>query len=81
MSDTEHQSMGPAPDDTPDLEPGGGVAPGDTPPDTPQTSGLSHQQPERTKNFPAGGVGALIGIGLLVVVMIVIVVGIIVMMV
>jgi hypothetical protein len=29
----------------PGLEPGGGVTPGDTPPDTGQTAGLSHPQP------------------------------------
>jgi hypothetical protein len=35
----------PDPDRTPGLEPGGGVAPGDTPPETAQTSGVSHRQP------------------------------------
>ncbi|MDH3058555.1 DUF6480 family protein, partial [Gordonia alkanivorans] len=49
--------------------------PGDTPPDTPQTSGLSHEQPDRTKRFPAGGVGALLGVGLLVIAMVVIIIG------
>lgn len=63
--------MDPAPEETPDLEAGGGVAPGDTP----QTSGLSHEQPDRTKRFPAGGVGALLGVGLLVIAMVVIIIG------
>jgi hypothetical protein len=35
----------PDPDRTPGLEPGGGVRPGDTPPDSGSTSGLSHPQP------------------------------------
>ncbi|MCR8899765.1 MULTISPECIES: DUF6480 family protein [Gordonia] len=79
MSDEERKSMDPAPEETPDLESGGGVTPGDTPPDTPQTSGLSHEQPNRTKHFPAGGVGAFLGVGLLVIAMLVIIVGLIVM--
>ncbi|MBD0860613.1 hypothetical protein IA539_05250 [Gordonia sp. zg691] len=69
----------PAPEVTPGLEPGGGVAPGDTPPDTPQTSGLSFQQPPTTRHFPVSGIGALIGAGLLIVAMIVVIVGIVVM--
>ncbi|MBJ8347062.1 DUF6480 family protein [Antrihabitans sp. YC2-6] len=36
----------------PGLEPGGGVAPGDTPPDTGQTSGLSHPQPMPSRIGP-----------------------------
>lgn len=35
----------PNPADTPDLEPGGGVAPGATPPDSAQTSGLGEPEP------------------------------------
>jgi hypothetical protein len=35
----------PEPERTPGLEPGGGVQPGDTPPDSGSTSGLSHPQP------------------------------------
>ncbi|NKQ57174.1 hypothetical protein HFP15_30315 [Amycolatopsis sp. K13G38] len=42
----------PDPDRTPGLEPGGGVRPGDTPPDSGQTSGLSHQEPKPPKVLP-----------------------------
>jgi hypothetical protein len=35
----------PDPASTPGLEPGGGVAPGSTPPDSAQTSGLSEPEP------------------------------------
>jgi len=35
----------PDPASTPGLEPGGGVAPGSTPPDSSQTSGLSEPEP------------------------------------
>lgn len=44
----------PDPTRTPGLEPGGGVRPGETPPDSAQTSGLSDPQPRaRTKYTPA----------------------------
>ncbi|UJW31722.1 DUF6480 family protein [Saccharothrix sp. AJ9571] len=42
----------PEPDATADLEPGGGVPPGATPPDSGQTSGLSHPQPMPSKAVP-----------------------------
>ncbi|MFD5247876.1 DUF6480 family protein [Amycolatopsis sp. NPDC058340] len=45
-------------------EPGGGVPPGDTPPDSAQTSGLSHPQPMPSKAMP---VAWLVLIGVLVV--------------
>lgn len=72
-------SIDPTPEQTPDLQRGGGVEPGDTPPDAPQTSGLSHEEPPRTKNFPISGVGAIIGTAILVIVMIAVIVGLIVM--
>ncbi|WP_329051266.1 DUF6480 family protein [Amycolatopsis sp. NBC_01488] len=43
----------PDPAATPDLEPGGGVPLGSTPPDSAQTSGLSHPQPMPSKAMPA----------------------------
>ena len=36
----------PEPEQTPGLEPGGSVAPGDTPPGEASTSGVTHQQPD-----------------------------------
>ncbi|HET6710817.1 DUF6480 family protein, partial [Amycolatopsis sp.] len=42
----------PDPRRTPDLEAGGGVPPGSTPPDSAQTSGLSHPQPMPSKAMP-----------------------------
>jgi hypothetical protein len=42
----------PEPDRTPGLEPGGGVSPGDTPPESGNVSGLSHPQPMPSRVFP-----------------------------
>lgn len=55
---------GPEPDDAPALDDGGGgVQPGDTPPDAGQTSGLSHPQPMPGRTVP---ILAFIVVGLLV---------------
>ncbi|MBF6162131.1 hypothetical protein IU453_27205 [Nocardia cyriacigeorgica] len=53
-------SMDPDPSRTPDLEPGGGVPPGATPPDTPQTSGLSAPEPDTRHRFPFTGIAAIV---------------------
>lgn len=46
MSSTDpYRNPDPDPDETPGLEPGGGVAPGDTPPAESSTSGASDRQP------------------------------------
>ncbi|MBF6206657.1 hypothetical protein IU483_21530 [Streptomyces gardneri] len=52
--------MDPDPTRTPDLEPGGGVPPGSTPPDTPQTSGLSAPEPSTRHHFLVTGVAAMV---------------------
>ncbi|CAM4012266.1 DUF6480 domain-containing protein [Kibdelosporangium persicum] len=54
----------PDPDRTPGLEPGGGVRPGDTPPDSGSTSGLSHPQPIPSRAVPIWAT-VLIGLFLL----------------
>jgi hypothetical protein len=61
----------PDPAETPGLEPGGGVEPGDTPPDSGETSGLSAAQPPaRRKYTPAtvAGIAAVVLFALLFVV-------------
>lgn len=46
------QPPDPSPRETPGLEPGGGVRPGDTPPESGQTSGLSHREPKPPRVLP-----------------------------
>ncbi|MEV6324672.1 DUF6480 family protein [Nocardia sp. NPDC051787] len=53
-------AMDPDPGRTPDLDPGGGVPPGSTPPETPQTSGLSAPEPTTRHHFPITGVAAMV---------------------
>ncbi|GGL45430.1 DUF6480 family protein [Nocardia jinanensis] len=68
-------SMDPDPDRTPGLEPGGGVSPGSTPPDTAQTSGLSADEPATRYRFPRTGVVAVVLTIALVVVFLAVAVG------
>ncbi|MBF6352403.1 MULTISPECIES: DUF6480 family protein [Nocardia] len=65
-------SMDPDPAETPDLEPGGGVPAGSTPPDTPQTSGLSAPEPRTSHRFPPTGVAAMVAVLALVVAFVVV---------
>lgn len=57
------RTPGPEPHETPGLEPGGSVQPGDTPPDAGQTSGLSHPQPIPSRTVP---VATLVILGIIV---------------
>lgn len=62
-------SPDPDPSNTPGLEPGGGVAPGDTPPGESSTSGAAFQEPDlpsRRTNWVAYAiVGSVVGVALL----------------
>ncbi|MBB5916049.1 hypothetical protein BJY24_004961 [Nocardia transvalensis] len=53
-------SMDPDPGRVPDLEAGGGVRPGATPPETSQTSGLSAPEPRTRNSFPPTGIAAVV---------------------
>jgi hypothetical protein len=64
----------PDPARTPDLDAGGGVVPGATPPESAQTSGLSAPEPSTRKQFPGIGIATLVTIALVVAVFIVVVV-------
>lgn len=65
-------SMDPDPSATPDLEPGGGVPAGSTPPDTAQTSGLSAPEPRTSRHFPPTGIVAVLAAIVLVAVFVVV---------
>ncbi|MGC4935175.1 DUF6480 family protein [Gordonia sp. DT30] len=75
-SDTDRRTQDPTsevnpdPSQTPGLEPGGSVRPGDTPPESPQTSGLSHQEAPMAQRFPYTGRLALVAVALIVIVFI-----------
>ena len=62
------QPPDPDPANTPDLESGGGVRPGSTPPDSAQTSGLSENEPRTSWSFPPTGIATMVVIGVIVVV-------------
>ncbi|MDV3128281.1 DUF6480 family protein [Mycobacterium sp. 21AC1] len=57
----------PDPANTPDLEPGGGVAPGATPPDSGQTSGLGEPEPRPRRKLTPTSVTGLVALAVLVV--------------
>lgn len=57
----------PQPENTPGLEPGGGVAPGDTPPGEASTSGNTFREPD----LPSEGANKAIGLGIVVIVVVV----------
>lgn len=62
-------STDPQPEQTPGLEPGGGVAPGDTPPGEASTSGVTNEQPD----LPSARANAGVYVGILAVVALVVV--------
>ncbi len=61
-------SMPPDPDpaETTGLEPGGGVPPGATPPDSAQTSGLSHREPSAKHRFSPAVVVSLVALAIFI---------------
>ncbi|QNG17566.1 hypothetical protein G4H71_06715 [Rhodococcus triatomae] len=75
MSTPDHTPPDPDPDDTPDLEEGGGVSPGATPPGSGQTSGLSEPEPSPHRKLPM----SLFVVALIAVLFVVVAVGIVVM--
>ncbi|WP_101946946.1 DUF6480 family protein [Mycobacterium sp. 3519A] len=60
------QPPDPDPARTPGLEPGGGVAPGATPPDSAQTSGLGEPKPRPRRRLTPATVVGLIAVAVLV---------------
>jgi Family of unknown function (DUF6480) len=56
----------PDPMDTPDLEPGGGVHPGSTPPDSAQTSGLGEPEPRPRHRYTRTQIVTLIALALFI---------------
>jgi hypothetical protein len=62
------QPPDPDPARTPGLEPGGGVAPGATPPDSAQTSGVSEPEPRPRRRVRPATVVGLIAVAVLVLV-------------
>jgi hypothetical protein len=71
----DNRAMDPDPSRDPDLDGGGGVPPGATPPETPQTSGLSAPEPRTSTRFPPTGILAIVLTLVLIVVVAVVAVG------
>ena len=60
------QPPDPEPAQTSGLEPGGGVSPGSTPPDSAQTSGLSAEQPRPRHRYSPAVVISLIALAIFI---------------
>jgi hypothetical protein len=60
------QPPDPDPIDTPDLEPGGGVPPGSTPPDSAQTSGLGEPEPRPRHRYTRTQIISLITLAIFI---------------
>lgn len=69
----------PEPRDTPDLEPGGGVPVGSTPPASGGTSDVSEHEPDTRRHFPPTGVATMVIVALIAIVFIIVIVGLILM--
>ena len=65
----------PDPARVPGLEPGGGVPPGSTPPDSAQTSGLSDHQERPRRRLTPVAVASLLGLVVFVILFAVVAVG------
>jgi hypothetical protein len=61
------QPPDPDPTTTPGLEPGGGVSPGATPPDSAQTSGLAEPEPRPRRRLRPSTIVGLVTIAVFVV--------------
>lgn len=66
----------PDPSKTPGLETGGGVAPGSTPPDSAQTSGVSEYQPNPRRRLTPLAIVSLVALALFVLLFVAVAVGI-----
>lgn len=64
------QPPDPEPAQTPDLERGGGVTPGTTPPAAPQTSGVAEHQPPNTQRMTPSSVVTVLAVCIFAVVFI-----------
>lgn len=67
---SQHQPSLPDPDNTPGLEPGGGVSPGDTPPAGGQESGASDPQEHSTPAARGWPVAWILAIAVVAVLMV-----------
>jgi hypothetical protein len=66
------QPPDPDPADTPGLEPGGGVAPGDTPPDSAHVTQSANTDPTPARRFTPGAIAAFAIVGIIAAVFLVV---------
>ena len=66
------QPPDPDPAETPGLEPGGGVEPGETPPDSAQTSGVSAEQPPVRRKYTPATVAGIVAVAVFVLLFVVV---------
>ncbi|MCK0090202.1 hypothetical protein HCA61_03935 [Rhodococcus sp. HNM0563] len=76
VSDPEpHGNTDPSPDSTPDLDGGGGVRPGSTPPESSGTSGLSAPEPRTSFRFPPTGWLTMAAVVVIVLIFVALIIG------